>query len=109
MEENKDYNSMNTVSGNAMGENAVGNTETQQNGQQAPQTASSNEGIRVRTLRITAIKGYLIKSVDLPVDEDGMKWLRRIFAMDKSTINVEGNGKNTLKVRFSLLQGDKVF
>ena len=97
---------MNTVSENAVGENAEGNTETQQ---QAPQTASSNEGIRVRTLRITAIKGYLIKSVDLPVDEDGIKWLRRIFAMDKSTINVEGNGKNTLKVRFTLLQGDKVF
>lgn len=106
MEENNNYNSMNTVSGNA-----VSNTETQEQGnvQQAPQTASSNEGIRVRTLRITAIKGYLHKSVDLPVDEDGMKWLRRIFAMDKSTINVEGNGKNTLKVRFSLLQGDKVF
>lgn len=101
MEENNNYNSMNTV-----GENAVSNTETQQ---QAPQTASSNEGIKGRTLRITAIKGYLIKSVDLPVDEDGMKWLRRIFAMDKSTINVEGNGKNTLKVRFSLLQGDKMF
>ena len=92
---------MNTVNGNA-----VDNTETQQ---QAPQTASSNEGIRVRTLRITAIKGYLNKSVDLPVDEDGIKWLRRIFAMDKSTINVEGNGKNTLRVRFTLLQGDKVF
>lgn len=106
MEENNNYNSMNTVSENAVGENAEGNTETQQ---QAPQTASSNEGIRVRTLRITAIKGYLIKSVDLPVDEDGIKWLRRIFAMDKSTINVEGNGKNTLKVRFTLLQGDKVF
>lgn len=101
MEENNNNINMNTMS-----ENAVSNTETQE---QAPQTASSNEGIRVRTLRITAIKGYLIKSVDLPVDEDGMKWLRRIFAMDKSTINVEGNGKNTLKVRFSLLQGDKVF
>ena len=68
-----------------------------------------SESMKVRVLRITAIKGYLHKSVDLPVDEDGMKWLRRIFAMDKSTINVEGNGKNTLKVRFSLLQGDKVF
>ncbi len=73
------------------------------------QAEQPSESMGVRVLRITAIKGYLHKSVDLPVDEDGMKWLRRIFAMDKSTINVEGNGKNTLKVRFSLLQGDKVF
>ncbi len=73
------------------------------------QAEQPSESMGVRVLRITAFKGYLHKSVDLPVDEDGMKWLRRIFAMDKSTINVEGNGKNTLKVRFSLLQGDKVF
>lgn len=98
MEENNNYNSMNTVS-----ENAVSNTETQEQAEQP------SESMNARVLRITAFKGYLHKSVDLPVDEDGMKWLRRIFAMDKSTINVEGNGKNTLKVRFSLLQGDKVF
>ena len=73
--------------------------ETMNNKEQA-QTA---QPMRVKVLRITAIKGYLNKTVDLPVDEDGIKWLRRIFATDKSTINVEGNGKNTLKVRFSLL------
>ena len=83
------------------------------NNKEQPQTAQKvaqpSEPMRVKVLRITAIKGYLNKTVDLPVDEDGIKWLRRIFAMDKSTINVEGNGKNTLRVRFSLLQGDKIF
>ena len=77
--------------------------------QTAQKAAQPSEPMRVKVLRITAIKGYLNKTVDLPVDEDGIKWLRRIFAMDKSTINVEGNGKNTLRVRFSLLQGDKIF
>lgn len=85
----------------------MNNKEQAQTAQQ--QAAQPSEPMRVKVLRITAIKGYLNKTVDLPVDEDGIKWLRRIFAMDKSTINVEGNGKNTLKVRFSLLQGDKVF
>ena len=77
--------------------------------QTAQKAAQPSEPMRVKVLRITAIKGYLNKTVDLPVDEDGIKWLRRIFAMNKSTINVEGNGKNTLRVRFSLLQGDKIF
>lgn len=85
----------------------MNNKEQAQTAQQ--QTARPSETMRVKVLRITAIKGYLNKTVDLPVDEDGIKWLRRIFAMDKSTINVEGNGKNTLRVRFSLLQGDKIF
>ena len=85
----------------------MNNKEQAQTAQQ--QAAQPSETMRVKVLRITAIKGYLNKTVDLPVDEDGIKWLRRIFAMDKSTINVEGNGKNTLRVRFSLLQGDKIF
>ena len=83
--------------------------ETMNNKEQAQKAAQPSEPMKVKVLRITAIKGYLNKTVDLPVDEDGIKWLRRIFAMDKSTINVEGNGKNTLRVRFPLLQGDKIF
>lgn len=85
----------------------MNNKAQEQTAQQ--QAAQPSETMRAKVLRITAIKGYLNKTVDLPVDEDGIKWLRRIFAMDKSTINVEGNGKNTLRVRFSLLQGDKIF
>lgn len=85
----------------------MNNKEQAQTAQQ--HAAQPSEPMKVKVLRITAIKGHLNKTVDLPVDEDGIKWLRRIFAMDKSTINVEGNGKNTLRVRFSLLQGDKIF
>lgn len=49
----------------------MNNKEQAQTAQQ--QAAQPSEPMRVKVLRITAIKGYLNKTVDLPVDEDGIK------------------------------------
>lgn len=73
-------------------------------------TDSNQEVVEEKKIfRVTAVKGSLHKTVDIPVDEEAIPWLKSIVASLAGTFEVWGNGRRSLQIHMSLLHGKAQF